>query len=305
MRKQKAVVISGGGAKGAYAAGCLYHLLHDLEINFDILCGVSVGSITAAFLAQFHEGEEKEAAQKLWDLWSTIENKDIYKKWFLLGKFYSLWKLAFYNSSPLHKLIEDNISLEKIRSTGKKVNVGLVNLNSGKYQNFDQTSDDFIDAVIASASFPVIFSPVKIGDAYYSDGGIKQISPITTAIDLGAKEIYALVTSPETRDKKFIKKLSIFDIMTRSFDLYSEKIMSNDIEKVLLHNKLAEKHIKGYEDIKLNLIRPKNNLIENFLNFDHVKIQEMMELGYKDAQLNPADYQNPSKHWWDFLRIWS
>lgn len=281
---ERAVVLSGGGSKGAWAAGCLFHLLHDLHINFDILCGVSVGAINAAFLAQFHEGDEEEAAQKLWNLWSQIENKSVYKRWFPFGRYHCLWKLGFFDSSPLYQLIHDNISLERIRATGKQVNVGLVSLTSGKYTVFDQKSDDFIDAVIASASFPVIFEPVKIGDEYFTDGGVKTITPITTAIDLGAVNIHAIVTSPETRDKKFLKKLSIIDIMTRSFDLYTEKIMSNDIEKAIVYNRLAEAGIPSARSVKLNLIRPKNNLIEDFLNFNPIKIKEMMEKGYQDAK---------------------
>jgi NTE family protein len=280
----KAVVISGGGSKGSWASGVLYHLLHDLKINFDILCGVSVGAINAAFLAQYHAGQEQEAASKMWDLWSQISNQSVYKRWFPFGRYHCLWKLGFFDSSPLHQLIRDNISLERIRATGKSVNVGLVSLTSGKYRNFDQRSDQFIDAVIASASFPVIFEPVKIGDEYFTDGGVKTISPITTAIELGAVDIQAVVTSPETRDKKFLKKLSIVDIMTRAFDLYTEKIMSNDIEKALYHNKLAAAGISGTRGVELNIIRPKFNLIENFLDFSPTKIREMMEQGYLDAK---------------------
>jgi NTE family protein len=284
----KAIVCSGGGVKNSYVAGSLYHLLHDLQLHFDILCGVSSGAINAAFLAQFHQGQEQEAAEKLWHLWTLLNNESIYKRWFPFGKYHCLWKLGFFDSSPLRRLIEDTISLEKIRSTGKKVGVGLVSLTSGKYKIFDQTSDDFIDAVIASASFPVIFEPVKIGDEFFMDGGVKVIAPITNAIDEGATEIYAIVTSPETRDKKFLKKLSIIDIMTRSFDLYTEKIMSNDIEKAIAHNKLAEKGIAGYQEVDLHIIRPKLNLIEDFLDFDPLKITEMLKTGYSDAktQLN-------------------
>ena len=280
----RAAVLSGGGSKGSWGAGCLYHLLHNLEINFDILCGVSVGAINAAFLAQFHPGQEKEAAQKLWDLWSQLENKSVYKRWFPFGRYHCLWKLGFYDSSPLRSLMEKYISLERIRATGKKVNVGLVSLTSGKYRVFDQSSDDFIDAVIASASFPVIFEPVKIGDEFFTDGGVKTITPITTAIDLGADEIHAIVTSPETRDKKFLKKLSIIDIMTRSFDLYTEKIMSNDLDKAVAYNRLAEAGIISTKSVKLHIIRPTINLVEDFLDFNPKKLQEMLQKGFQDAK---------------------
>ncbi len=280
----RGLVLSGGGSKGAYATGALYHLLYDLQLDFQILTGVSVGAINAAFLAQFSNGQEQLAAQKLRDLWSKLDNKDVYKRWWPFGQYHALWKLGFFDSSPLHQLIQDNISLDKIRASGKHVSIGLVSLTSGKYKVFNQTDDHFIDAVIASASFPCLFEPVKIGDEFYTDGGVKTIAPIMTAIDLGATEICAIVTSPETRDKKFFHKLSIIDIMTRSFDLYTEKIMSNDIEKVQMYNKLAEKGVPGYNPVRLDIIRPQFNLIEDFLDFTPAKIQEMMQSGYSDVK---------------------
>src|ERR1700735_1012899 len=207
----RGLVISGGGVKGAYATGSIYHLLHDLQLDFQVLAGVSVGAINAAFLAQFPTGQEQQAAQELWELWSKLESKDVYQRWFPFGQYHALWKLGFFDSSPLHHLIRSNISLDKIRASGKSVSIGLVSLTSGKYKVFNQTSDHFIDAVIASASFPCLFEPVKIGDELYTDGGVKTIAPIMTAIEMGATEVCAVVTSPETRDKKFINKLSIID----------------------------------------------------------------------------------------------
>lgn len=264
--------------------GCAYHLIGELGIKYDIFCGVSVGAINAAFLAQFYDDEQKEAVTKLRDLWLSLTDRSIYKRWQPFGRFHVLHKLGFYDNSPLRKIIEDNISLERIRAVGKQVKIGLVSMTSGKYTTFDQTSDNFIDAIFASASFPVMFEPVKIGDEWWSDGGIKSISPITVAIETGATKIDAVVTSPEFRDKKFISKLSIMDIMTRSFDLYTEKIMSNDIEKAIMHNRLAEAGITEARKLKLNIIRPRFNLAENIFDFSPAKLKQMFDTGYQDAK---------------------
>jgi hypothetical protein len=70
----------------------------------------------------------------------------------------------------------------------------------------------------------------------------------------------------------------------RSIDLSSEKIMSNDIEKIQMYNMLAEKGIPGYRVVKMNIVKPKLNLIKDFLDFDPEKIREMMEKGYADAK---------------------
>ena len=82
----KALVLSGGGVKGAHSVGMLRYILGDLKVNYDIFCGVSAGAINCAFLAQFPAGEEAEASAKLTEMWQKIRTKDIYKRWFFWGR---------------------------------------------------------------------------------------------------------------------------------------------------------------------------------------------------------------------------
>lgn len=282
----RALVHSGGGSKGAYGAGALKHLLGNLEIKYDIFCGVSVGAINCAFLSQFEEGQEKESAAQLVNLWSKLETKDIYQRWKPFGKWHALWRPSFYDSSPLNKLIKKNIFLEKIRKSKKHVSVGTVSLNSGKYHIINQDNNNFIDYVIGSASFPGMLSPVEIDGHLWSDGGVKEISPLRTAIDMGATEIDVIITSPEKRVKLFIDKPTTIDILKRAIDLSTDKIMANDIEKVYMYNTLAGKGDPDRRMVKLTIIRPKHNLIKDLLDFSPSKIKEMMEKGYQDAVSN-------------------
>lgn len=280
----KALVLSGGGSKGAYQVGALSHLLGEKETRYDIICGVSVGAINCGFLAQYKHGQEKESIEQLQELWLQLVNKKIYKPWRFWGRLAALWKPSFFDSQPLVDLLNKYISLDKIRATGKLASVGAVNMSSGKYTIFHQNNDDFVKAVIASASFPGVLMPVQIGDQLWADGGIKEITPLRTAIDLGATDIDVLTTSPEKRIKLFLDHPNTLDMLKRSIDLSSDKIMSNDIEKVQMYNKLAEKGVAGYRPVNLNIIRPKYNLIEDFLDFEPNKIREMMEKGYEDAK---------------------
>ena len=66
----RALVLSGGGAKGAYEAGLISTLIHEYHEDFDIICGTSIGAINAAFLAQ-------EKVDELTTMWQTIENRNI------------------------------------------------------------------------------------------------------------------------------------------------------------------------------------------------------------------------------------
>lgn len=280
----RALVLSGGGSKGAYQCGALKYILGELNVSYDLFCGVSVGAINCAFLSMFEAGQEKESIDYLAGLWDKINNATIYKRWFPFGVLHVLWKHSFYDSSPLHNVIRASVDLDKIRKSGKKVTAGTVSLSSGKYTTFDQDSDYFIDAVIASASFPGMLSPVKFLGQLWTDGGVKEISPIKKAIEMGADEIDIIITSPHTRIKRFFEKPTTLDVLKRSLDLSTDKIMANDIEKVEMYNKLAEAGLSDKKVVKLNILRPDYNLIEDLLDFRQHKVQDMMKKGYDDAK---------------------
>ena len=280
----RALVHSGGANKGGYATGVIDYLLGTLGINYDIFAGTSVGAINTAFLAQFKSGEEKEAAEHLKSWWLKLDNSKIYKPWAFWGRAAVAWKKSFYDSSPLQELVRKNISLEKIRESGKKIVVGALNLHTGKYVVFNQDDDDFIDAVLASAAFPSALTPIQINNDLYIDGGMKTISPIKLAIEMGADEIDVITTSPNIRDKKFIKDPNIIDIVMRAFDVATDKILSNDIELANMYNKLAELSDSDKKVVKLRIIRPHYNLVSNVFDFDPKKIKKMIEDGYEDAK---------------------
>jgi len=282
--RMRSLVLSGGGAKGAYQCGILKHLLGELQVHYNILTGVSVGAINAAFLAMYPDGMEKQAADDLYKLWDQLNTLQVYKRFFPFGRFHALWEKSFFDSSPLHDLIHKNISLDRIRETEKQVCVGAVSLCSGKYSLFTQQDDDFIEAVIASASFPGLLSPVWIRNQWWADGGVKSVSPVAAALEIGADEIDVLMTSPETRNKNFIENPNILDIFKRTIDLASDKIMSNDLEKAIMYNRLAEAGVSKKKMVKLNVIRPDYNLTDNILDFDPIKLKKMMDLGYEDAK---------------------
>lgn len=280
----RALVLSGGGSKGAYQSGALKYILGEQRVVYDVFCGVSVGAINCAFLSMFSNGEEREAAYSLADMWSRLDTLKIYKRWFPFGRWHALWTKSFFDSSPLSDLLRNTLNIEKIRGSGKKVNVGTVSLSSGKYTIFDQTSDYFIDAVVASASFPGMLTPVKFLGQLWTDGGVKEISPIKKAMEMGADEIDVIITSPQTRVKRFIENPTTVDILKRSIDLSTDKIMANDIDKIRMHNKLAAAGITDKRVVKMNILRPDYNLIEDLLDFRPEKIKEMMDKGYADAK---------------------
>ena len=79
-----ALALSGGGSNGAWEAGVLWGLLnygHPDDFRYDVVSGISAGSINAIGLAGWEIGKEKEAAQFLSDKWKNLKTSDVWKKW--------------------------------------------------------------------------------------------------------------------------------------------------------------------------------------------------------------------------------
>ena len=280
----RSLVLSGGSSKGSWASGVIKHLLGDLQIHYSSLHGVSVGAINAAFLAQFPEGKEKEASKQMEDLWLSLDTSKVYKRWKPFGRFHVLWKSSFYDSQPLMDFIREHIKLDKIRASGKYVDVGATSLSTGKYYVSSQDDDDFIEFVIGSSAFPGLLCPIQIRDQLWMDGGCQELSPVRAAIDAGATEIDIITTSPDITNKEVLHKPSIVDIFKRTVDLSTDKILDNDINRVLIHNKLAEAGVSDKTVIKLNIFRPHYNLTNDLLDFNPIKLKMMFDRGYADAK---------------------
>lgn len=285
------LVLSGGASKGSFQVGALKYILGELKTFYDAFCGVSVGAINAAFLSQFKHGEENLSSKELENLWKKVNTDNVYKRWFPFGRFHGLWKSSLYDSSPLLNLINSEISINKILSSNKTVLVGAVSLTSGKYKNFNQNHKDFIKAIMASSSFPGMFLPVEIDNELWSDGGIKEITPLQSAIDLGATQIDIIITSPKIDTSKISSYPSSLEIMKRAIDLMSDEAIATDIEQILFYNNLVNQgKAKEKRFIKLNIIRPDKNLTDNSLDFSHNRILQMMQIGYKIAKRDYFNY---------------
>jgi len=280
----RALVLSGGGVKGAYQVGALKNLVQERGYSYDILCGISVGALNCSFLSLFNKEQESEAVDKLSNFWQTINNNTIFKRWFPFGRVHALWLQSLYNSQPLIDLIRSEIDVKKVRATERKVAVGATSLTTGKFRVFTQDDDAFADGVLASSSFPSGLKPIMIGDELYTDGGVKHITPLAQAIKLGADEIDMVICSPAMTTAKYNNGSNTITLALRTIDLMTDEIITADLKLAQLYNKLAKLDpLSNKKFVKINLIRPDHDLTEDSLNFDHDSIMSMIKQGYEDA----------------------
>lgn len=280
----RALVLSGGGVKGAYQVGALQKWIGEDGLDYDIFCGVSVGSINAAFLTQFPSGDPKNSFKKLEEVWAKVTQKNVKKSWCPFGVLESAWKPSVYNSTPLQEWIRSELDSKAVAASGKKLRVVSVSWNTGKVHVATEADPEIANRVIASSAFPVMLLPVEIDGEMWTDGGIRNVTPLGEAIRLGADEIDIIMCSNPDLFEPFdpSKESAIPGFMLRGLDILSAQVEVADLKICGLKNDLAELRPE-YRKVKFRLLQPNEILVKDSLDFDPEAIKRMMAKGYADA----------------------
>lgn len=277
---------SGGGSRGQWHVGVLQHLMGDLQTDYAAYAGVSVGSLVCAFLAQYPSGQEVQASKDLTELFTGVTNKDIWKRWWPFGRLHGLWTSSLLNSTPLQHLVRDRLDMEKVRSSGKELYSGAVSLKNGLYKVFDQDHPSLVEAILASASYPAFFKPVEIpGLGYFTDGGVRQVTPIKALINAGCTRIDVSLCHPNRSYSTFAEEPTAVDVALRALELMSDEIIWADVARALMYNeivRLGGAPDKRYVDIRV--INPEFVLNSDPLHFDPEEAKAIQAKGYLAAK---------------------
>jgi NTE family protein len=278
----KALVLSGGGSRGAYQVGALRRLLVDQRRDYDIVCGISVGALNGAMMCQAPLGSPELAYEKLTEIWDVVTPRKVWKHRFL-WYIAALWSSSVYDSSPLEKWVREALDVEAVRASKRKLRVGAVNWKTAEYRVVDELSADLANWVLASASFPVFFKPIKIEGEEWTDGGVRHVTPIGAAIRAGATDIDVIMTSnPEDQRDWKPKGMSALWRALRAIEIALDEVTRGDLKEAGLKNDLAR--LGGpYKDVKIRLLQPSRPLGVDSLDFDPKGIKSMRDLGYEDA----------------------
>jgi NTE family protein len=228
------VILSGGGARGAYEVGVLSYVLDGFARvrgrppRIDILCGTSVGAINACFLGA-HLADPTQGIRRLVDLWTEIDLPGVLG--FGFRQAIGLHRVVLgggddaaglFDVTPMARLIEREIPWRAIARTLRHghltaLSVSATEVTSGRTVIFMQTGPDGTlpttappraiirgaligpPHALASAAIPILFPPVRIGRELFMDGGVRQNTPIAPALRLGATHVFAVGLAREVR----------------------------------------------------------------------------------------------------------
>ncbi|MCK6555848.1 patatin-like phospholipase family protein [Candidatus Binatia bacterium] len=227
-----ALVLSGGGARGAYQMGVLQGLLEqgfvsDDISSFEILVGSSAGSINGAMLAAYAD-QFGRGVRTLGQIWSKLEARHVFRTDIAsLGRIGVrwAWDLSFggatrhvqpkslLDTAPLRKLLSAKVPFNRIdgnveRRVLRALAVPATDLYTSNGVLFVHAAPDLdlwtrrrwsiertriqVDHLMASAAIPIFFPSVSIDGRHFGDGSIRNTAPLSHAINLGADRIVAI-----------------------------------------------------------------------------------------------------------------
>ncbi len=232
--KKVALVLSGGGAKGAFQIGAEKYAREVKGYRWSVISGVSIGAANGAFLAM---GKH----DRILEIWNTI-TPDI-----IFGKDRTAWHVGrrlLRGSPSLFGNAGIRAFVDEIDPAAMRVEliVGAVSLVTGAFHAFRPSDPGFKEALLASGSLPLVFPPVDVSPDMPSmvDGGTRNVSPLGLVLGNDPDEIVVInCSSAASLPIKEAPKTAI-KISQRASEIAMFEIFSNDVGNFLRTNRLVE-----------------------------------------------------------------
>ncbi len=235
-----ALVLPGGGARGAFQVGVLKALAELLPKSspnpFPIISGTSAGAVNCVVLASRAE-RYRTAVAELEQVWAHFRCQQVYKTdhltmlksslhWLssiVLGGWLVGTPKSLLDNAPLRELLSRNVHFPRIQQSIdngylEAVAVTAAGYGSARSKSFFEGAPELedwdrtrrlgkrtnlnLDHLMASIAVPMVFPPQKIGNEYFGDGAMRQATPLSPAVHLGADRILVIGIRDETGEKE-------------------------------------------------------------------------------------------------------
>lgn len=190
------LALSGGGAKGFAHLG-VFKLLEECGLMPDVIVGTSVGSLMGTLFADGYSADE------LKELFTGREFSEFAQL--------QLPKSGLFDSKRFSYFLKRHLRAKTFEELKIPMIVVATDLDNGESHEF--SSGPIVEAVTASCSIPIIFSPVVINGVHYVDGGLFHNFPVSIIRDI-CERVIGVNVSPLVPQKY---KQTIFHIAERSY----------------------------------------------------------------------------------------
>lgn len=288
----RALVISGGGSKGAFAGGVAQFLIQEAKHKYDLFVGTSTGSLLISHLAL-------NKLDKIKEIYSSVNQDSIFNNCpFIIKKKHGVeiiainhWnvvknfirgKKTFGESENLRKLIRQSITMEEFEDLKDGdmdvvVTVSNLSLNQVEYKSInDCTYDEFCDWIWISSNYTPFMSLVKKNGCEYADGGLGSLVPIEEALQRGATEVDVVVLHTEVNHLNRMSTKNPFDLITTIFAFMLDRIENQNVR--------IGKLVANQKDAIINFYYIPTVLTTNSLIFNKERMTMWWKRGYLYAK---------------------
>jgi NTE family protein len=269
-----ALVLSGGGAKGAYEAG-VAAVFVERGLPIRLVAGSSAGALNAAMIA---DGR----MDRLEALWRGLSRARVYslrtRVLFagLLPGWLTLLALdragSLFNPQPLRELIDASLDLDRVRASPVRLLVVTSDLARREPRLFDNQTITR-EALMAAAAVPGAFPAVDVGGTLLVDGGLTGRAPVLEALAAEPGVARAVVVMSYAPGERGAPPTTMRRALEEAFEMGMIHQIRRDVE-------LARLKFPGVE---VHLLQPSVALALRPLDFDQAGIARALERGRADA----------------------
>jgi NTE family protein len=324
----RALVLSGGGIKGAYQIGAIVEVI-DRGFRPTAIYGISIGALNGGILASYvgeqvlagHPPDLLAAARRLEKYWHdnvTDFKKLGHQRW----KLVLLWEVLIGNFKGMISvdgvidIVRKEIREENLRAAaraGLSFFAGTLNLTEGTYLDAEGIGEQIIEYIIASGMQPIVM-PMRViprvgsepppREDSWIDGGLHNVAPLGVPIDKNYKEIVCIVCRPDKLEACPVQG-SLTALGDRLSDVVAQRLLDTDIAQALKINEWVDRiqqegaksdvdrqFLNKFKKIDLRIVRPADDLGVDLLTFTRSDIERMIETGHRDAA---AEMQAPPR----------
>jgi NTE family protein len=270
-----ALVLSGGGAKGAYEAGVAAAFV-ERGLPIRLVAGSSAGALNAAMIASGR-------ADQLETMWRTVQRERVYSlraSVFFAG-FLPGWLTLFalnetsslFDPGPLRELIAASLDFDRVRASSVRLLVTATDLAAREKRVFDNRTVT-VDTLMAAAAVPGLFPPVEVDGTLLVDGGLTGRAPVLEALEADPAVGRAVVVMSYASTERGSPPSTMRRALEESFELMMIQQIRRDTELARLRHPAVE----------VQLLAPSSPLLLRPLDFDAEAIARLLALGRADAE---------------------